>query len=223
VTRDRVGHPHAGTFHRREGTAAPRRVTGRHLPSTAPGPAHRASLRPSNDSGRAAGQHPPRQPHRPAPTVPAPTVERRLHRRQSYTPRSAPKASPAATRPSAATQSPSAPPSAPHSRPKPATSPGGSAAPRTRLPAISQPAGPPAIRPTSTASGPPYSSNAAGTSSRMPSGHGRHGVTRGLPCAPPLWAPITANIPSRHLAAYRTGTANRSTPNPTNAPGPTGF
>jgi hypothetical protein len=51
ATRDRVGQPHPGALRRHTGPAAPRCVAGRHLPSTASRPAHRAPL-PRGDDGR---------------------------------------------------------------------------------------------------------------------------------------------------------------------------
>ncbi|SCL23874.1 hypothetical protein [Micromonospora inyonensis] len=78
------------------------------------------------------------------------------------------------------------------------------AAPSRRLPAISQPAGPAVIRATFTARGPPNNSNGAVVSVSDPSGNCRQVLVRGLPCAPPLFAPSSATRPSRQATEYST-------------------
>ncbi|WP_416906172.1 hypothetical protein [Micromonospora echinospora] len=78
------------------------------------------------------------------------------------------------------------------------------AAPSRRLPAINQPDGPAAIRATLTARGPPNNSNGAATSVSAPSGDCRQVAVRGLPCAPPLFAPSSAIRPSRQATEYST-------------------
>ncbi|PSK62026.1 hypothetical protein B0E53_06079 [Micromonospora sp. MH33] len=75
------------------------------------------------------------------------------------------------------------------------------AAPVARLPESSQPRGPPAIRPTFTASAPPNTSNSAGTSTSEPSATCRQVLIRGLPCTPPLLPPTAPSRPSRQPAA----------------------
>ncbi|MGY2873515.1 hypothetical protein ACVW00_000705 [Marmoricola sp. URHA0025 HA25] len=77
------------------------------------------------------------------------------------------------------------------------------APPLLRLPAMTQPAGPPAIRLTLSAWEPPYSSKEAGTSCRTPSSRSRQVAVRGLPWAPPDFVPIAATRPSRQATEYR--------------------
>jgi hypothetical protein len=55
---------------------------------------------------------------------------------------------------------------------------------------------------TPTAALPPYSSKYAVTSRSAPSGRWYQVLTRGLPCAPPLFAPTAASTPSRQPTEY---------------------